>query len=325
MISLNKIRALDLSQVKSRNWLSHSVVNIANAYTKNIDFDINNEVYWLLKAISLIDLTTLAGDDTSSNVERLVLRALNPISKTTLQLLKDDFDIDVEGLGITTAAICVYPSRVRDAKNCFSRIRAALPIAAVATGFPSGQYPLETRLEEIRYAVKEGAQEIDIVINRSLVLDGDWQTMYNEVCQMREACGSAHLKTILAVGELETYKNIYIASMVCMMAGADFIKTSTGKETTINATLPVTYVMCCAIRDFQRMYNFKVGYKPAGGLKTFTDALKYLVLIKNVLGNEWLNSDLLRFGASSLLNSLDERLFTLASNRNPLSGELSSF
>uniref|UniRef100_A0A8C6KKD2 deoxyribose-phosphate aldolase n=1 Tax=Nothobranchius furzeri TaxID=105023 RepID=A0A8C6KKD2_NOTFU len=206
---------------------------------------------WLLKAVTCIDLTTLAGDDTPSNVHRLCLKAIQPVR---LDLLKN---MDMHDKGITTAAVCVYPSRVADAVRSLKAAHSDLPVASVATGFPAGQTPLETRLQEVRLAVRDGAAEIDVVINRTLALSGQWEAMYRELHQFREACGDAHMKTILATGELGTFTNIYKASIVSMMAGSDFIKTSTGKEP-VNATYPVAIVMARAIRDYYLSTGYKV-------------------------------------------------------------------
>ncbi|CAG5039920.1 unnamed protein product [Parnassius apollo] len=230
---------------------------------------------WLLKTISLIDLTTLSGEDTRSNVVRLCLKAAHPLSNAILKKLKLSDDNK-----ITTAAVCVYPTRVADAYDIIKKmgLTDTIKIASVATGFPSGLYPLESRLQEIKFAVENGATEIDVVLDRSLVLMGKWETLFNEVVQMRKACGKAHLKVILGIGELGSYENVYKASMVSMIAGADFIKTSTGKEA-VNATLPVGLVMCRAIRNFYLMTGVKVGLKPAGGIKTAKDAVNWLVLV----------------------------------------------
>ncbi|KAA3682200.1 deoxyribose-phosphate aldolase [Paragonimus westermani] len=268
------------------------------------------EIHWLLKATGLIDLTTLAGDDTLTNVHRLCCKAKYPLSRCIVTRLKEVHDWHVDNL--KTAAVCVYPSQVRTCNKVFRQLGVNdLPIAAVATGFPSGQYPLETRLKEITAAIEDGATEIDIVINRTLALQRNWKAVYDEVCAMREACDvRARLKTILAVGELGSYENVYAASMVCMLAGSDFIKTSTGKEA-VNATLPISLVMARAIQDFGDVYGAKVGFKPAGGLRTAKDAVDYLALILNYLGPEWVQPDLLRFGASSLLGNIETRLYQL--------------
>ncbi|XP_067945915.1 deoxyribose-phosphate aldolase-like [Watersipora subatra] len=258
---------------------------------------------WLLKAAACIDLTTLAGDDTSVNVQRLCYKAKNPIREDLVTAL------GVKHLQITCGAVCVYPSRVSEVVKSLKECGGLhIPIASVATGFPAGQTPLHTRLEEIRYAVKEGATEIDIVINRPYVLSGNWKAVYDEVRQMREACGEAHMKTILATGECGTMTNVYKASMVCMMAGADFIKTSTGKEG-VNAILPVGLVMVRAIREYYERTWVKVGFKPAGGIRTAKDACVWLSLMKEELGDAWLNPHFFRLGASSLLVDVERQLY----------------
>ncbi|KAK7503073.1 hypothetical protein BaRGS_00005699 [Batillaria attramentaria] len=257
---------------------------------------------WQLRAVTCIDLTTLAGDDTPTNVSRLCYKAAHPVRRDLLKAM------GMESAGITTGAVCVYPSRVADCKKAMSSLQAKINIASVATGFPTGQTPLKMRLAEIREAVQDGATEIDIVINRTMAIGGDWKGVYDEVRLMKEACGEAHMKTILATGELGSMVNVYRASMVCMMAGADFIKTSTGKEG-VNATLPVSLVMLRAIRDYYEWTKFKVGFKPAGGIRTAKDACTWLVLMKEELGDEWTKPDLFRIGASSLLGDIERQLF----------------
>lgn len=254
---------------------------------------------WLLKAITLIDLTTLAGDDTEQRVARLCHKALQPVRKDILQAL------GATDLPIQTGAVCVYHEMIPAAKHALGN--SGMPIAAVSTGFPAGLSPEHLRIEEIKESVAAGATEIDIVISRRYVLQGNWQALYNEIRAYREACGDAHLKTILATGELATFEQVYQASMVCMMAGADFIKTSTGKES-VNATVPVSLVMIRAIRDYFERTGQRVGFKPAGGLRTAKDALTWLMLVKEELGREWLEPDLLRFGASSLLTDIERQL-----------------
>ncbi|XP_014292534.1 deoxyribose-phosphate aldolase [Halyomorpha halys] len=271
----------------------------------------NYEAAWLLKTVSCIDLTTLASDDTFSNVSRLCMKAVHPISKPILCSFAENRE-EFEFLKkISVAAVCVYPSRVADAVKQLKLLDSPLPVASVATGFPSGQYPLTTRVDEVSFCVENGASEVDIVIDRSLVLSGRWSELHQEVHKMKEACGDAHLKAILAVGECGSPDNIYKASMACMMAGADFIKTSTGKEV-INANLPAGLVMCRAIRDFYRKTNTKVGLKPAGGVRTWSDAFPWLELVKKELGKEWLDPQLFRIGASGLLQDLERRLYRLA-------------
>jgi deoxyribose-phosphate aldolase len=252
---------------------------------------------WLLKAISCIDLTTLSGDDTAGRVARLCAKAKRPV--------RDDL-IDALGVeGLTVGAVCVYHEMIAPAVEALKG--SGIPIAAVSTGFPAGLTPFELRLEEIRRSVAAGASEIDIVISRRQVLTGDWQALYDEVKAYREACGDAHIKTILATGELGSLRNVGRASLVCMMAGADFIKTSTGKES-VNATLPVSLVMIRAIRDYYERTGVRVGYKPAGGISKAKDALVYLTLMKEELGDRWLQPDLFRFGASSLLGDIERQL-----------------
>ncbi|MCB1330765.1 MAG: deoxyribose-phosphate aldolase [Maritimibacter sp.] len=252
---------------------------------------------WLLKAISMIDLTTLAGDDTAGRVRRLCAKAAQPARADLLDAL---------GMpGLTTGAVCVYHEMVPTAVEALAG--TGIPVAAVSTGFPAGLSPYRLRIAEIGESVAAGAQEIDIVISRRHVLTGDWQALYDEVREMRAECGEAHMKTILATGELGSLRNVARASLVCMMAGADFIKTSTGKES-VNATLPVSLVMMRAIRDYQERTGVKVGYKPAGGISKAKDALVYLALLKEELGDAWLTPHLFRFGASSLLLDIERQL-----------------
>ena len=252
---------------------------------------------WLLKAISLIDLTTLSGDDTPGRVARLCAKARQPVAPWMLERL---------GMpGLTVGAVCVYHDMVAPAVAALSG--SGIPVAAVSTGFPAGLSPWHLRIAEIGESVRAGAAEIDIVISRRHVLTGNWQALYDEMREMRAACGDAHVKAILATGELQTLRNVARASLVCMMAGADFIKTSTGKEA-VNATLPVTLTMIRAIRDYQDRTGVKVGYKPAGGIAKAKDALLYLALIKDELGDDWLSPHLFRFGASSLLGDIERQL-----------------
>lgn len=252
---------------------------------------------WLLKAITCIDLTTLAGDDTEGRVKRLCAKARNPVRSDLLEAL------GIESL--QTGAVCVYPTMVPHAVKALEG--SGIPVASVATGFPAGLTPLPLRLAEITYAVEHGAKEIDIVITREHVLTGNWQALYDEIAQMREACGDAHLKAILATGDLQTLSNVYKASMVAMQAGSDFIKTSTGKEG-VNATLPVSLTMIRALRDFKDLTGQIVGFKPAGGLSQAKHALAWQILMKEELGNRWLENDLFRIGASSLLGDIERQL-----------------
>jgi deoxyribose-phosphate aldolase len=254
---------------------------------------------WLLKAVSCIDLTTLAGDDTAGKVRRLCAKARRPIRSDLAEAL------GVSDLDLTVGAVCVYPTMVPAAVEALQG--ANIPVASVATGFPAGLSPMRLRLEEIRYAVDAGAAEIDIVVTREHVLTGDWHALYEEVLQFRQACGDAHLKAILATGELGTLRNVYRASLVAMMAGADFIKTSTGKEAE-NATLPVSLTMVRAIREYLERTGYAIGFKPAGGIRTAKDALNWLILMKEELGREWLEPERFRFGASTLLTDIERQL-----------------
>jgi len=254
---------------------------------------------WLLRAITLIDLTTLSGDDTPGNVQRLCAKARHP--------LRDDLarSLGVDHLGIHVGAVCVYHSLVMTAVDALAG--SDIPVAAVSTGFPAGLSPIEQRVEEIRASVKAGAREIDIVITRGHVLTGNYEALYDEVRRFRDACGDAHMKAILATGELATLGNVARASIVAMQAGADFIKTSTGKEG-VNATLPFAVVMCRMIRDYFERTGYAVGFKPAGGIRSAKNALEYLYLMKEELGDRWLRADLFRFGASSLLTDIERQL-----------------
>lgn len=252
---------------------------------------------WLCRAISCIDLTTLSGDDTADRVRRLCAKAPQPVRADLLDALGMD--------GLTVGAVCVYHDMVATAVDALQGTN--IPVAAVSTGFPAGLSPFHLRVAEIGESVKAGAKEIDIVISRRLVLGGDWQALYDEMRTFRDACGDAHVKAILATGELGTLRNVARASLVCMMAGADFIKTSTGKES-VNATLPVSLVMIRAIRDYWQRTGYRVGYKPAGGISKAKDALVYLSLMKDELGDRWLQPDMFRFGASSLLGDIERQL-----------------
>ncbi len=254
---------------------------------------------WLLKAITLIDLTTLAGDDTAGRVRRLCAKALNPVRSDLLE------ELGVADLGITVGAVCVYHDMVPVAMQALKG--SGVPVAAVSTGFPAGLSPFATRVEEVVRSVSAGAAEIDVVISRRLALTHDWQGLYDELRSFREACGDSHMKVILATGELGSLRNVYRASLVAMMAGADFVKTSTGKES-VNATLPVSLTMVRSVREYYERTGQAVGFKPAGGLRTAKDALAWMILIREELGRRWLEPDLLRFGASSLLADIERQL-----------------
>ncbi len=254
---------------------------------------------WLVKAVSCIDLTTLSGQDTPGKVRRLCAKAKTPIS---LELQKA---LDIESLKITTGAVCVYHEMVATAVAALKG--TTIPVAAVSTGFPAGLSSFSTRLQEIKNSVAAGAKEIDIVITRGHVLNANWKALYDEIKAFKQACGEAHMKSIIATGELSSMNNVARASMVAMMAGSDFIKTSTGMEST-NASLPVSLVMVRMIRHYQSLTGYRVGFKPAGGISTAKDAINYLVLIKEELGDSWLNPEMFRFGASSLLGDIERQL-----------------
>jgi len=238
-------------------------------------------------ALSMIDLTTLEGKDSAGKVRALCHKAIHPHE-------------GVAGLP-HVAAVCVYPNMIPVAKRCVAG--SGVHIASVATGFPSGLFPLPLKLQDVRSAVEMGADEIDMVIDRGAFLSGQYKKVADEIGKVKEACGDAHLKVILETGELETYDNVRTASFIAMENGADFIKTSTGKVG-VNATLPVTLVMLEAIRDYWYETGKMIGMKPAGGIRTAKDALKYLVMIKETLGDVWLTPDYFRFGASTLANDL---------------------
>ena len=254
---------------------------------------------WLLKAVSCIDLTTLSGDDTTERVRRLCAKAKAPIRPDVLAAL------GMAERRLTTGAVCVYHRFVATAVEVLRDSR--VPVAAVSTGFPAGLVPHDVKLREIEASVHDGAAEIDIVITREHVLTGNWQALYDEMRDFRAACGAAHVKAILATGDLKTLRNVARASLVCMMGGADFIKTSTGKEG-VNATLLVTLVMLRMIRAYEERTGIKVGYKPAGGISTAKDVLNYQFLMKEELGRAWLEPELFRIGASSLLADIERQL-----------------
>ena len=261
---------------------------------------------WLLRAITLLDLTTLAGDDTPGTVRRLCAKARQPVRPDLLAAL------GVAHLPLRVAAVCVYPSLVPVAREALAG--SGIPVAAVAAGFPSGQMPRETRVREIEWAVAQGAEEIDVVIARALVLTGRWRELYEEVRAFREACGPAHLKVILATGELGTLRNVARAALIAMMAGADFVKTSTGKEA-VNATLPVGLAMVRAVRAYAERTGYRVGFKPAGGIRSAKSALDWMILVKEELGVEWLRPALFRLGASTLLTDIERQLEHHATGR----------
>ena len=286
-------------------WVRATTVNLsatqrrAQSLTTRRSIKKEWQAAWLLRAMTMIDLTTLAGDDTPGKVTRMCAKARQPLRQDIIDAL------DVNTMRLTVGAVCVYHQRVKDA---LAALRGSdIPVAAVSTGFPAGLSPFAQRIEEIHQSVEAGANEVDIVISREHVLRGDWQALYDEVCEMRRACGNAHIKTILATGELGTLWNVAKASKVCMMAGADFIKTSTGKEP-VNATLEVGLTMAREIRAYEQMTGHQIGFKPAGGIRSAKDALNWLILIKEELGDDWLSSQLFRFGASGLLTDIERQL-----------------
>ncbi|MFQ6016656.1 MAG: deoxyribose-phosphate aldolase [Kiloniellaceae bacterium] len=261
---------------------------------------------WLLRAVTCLDLTTLAGDETAGRIRRLCAKARHPVGTDLLA------GLGVERPKIQVAAVCTYHAFVAAAVE--SLAGSGIHVAAVSAGFPAGLSPFEQRVGEVRASVEAGADEIDVVITRAHVLSGDWPALYDEVAAFREACGAAHLKTILGTGDLATLRNIEKASLVCMMAGADFIKTSTGKEP-VNATLPVSLVMVRAIRQYWELTGNRVGFKPAGGIRTAKQALAWLILTKEELGDPWLGAGLFRFGASGLLGDIERQLEHFATGR----------
>ena len=258
-----------------------------------------NQAAWLLRAIACMDLTTLSGDDTADRVRRLCAKARNPLQRHLVE------GLGIEELHLTVGAVCVYHAFVETAVKALDG--SGIPVAAVSAGFPAGLSPLAERVDEIHRSVEAGAQEIDIVITRAHVFNGDWQALYDEVAAFKEASGPAHMKAILGTGDLMTLRNVARASWVAMMAGADFIKTSTGKES-VNATLPVSLTMVRCIRDYAERTGMAVGFKPAGGIRTAKQALDWLAMMKDELGRPWLGPSLFRFGASGMLGDIERQL-----------------
>ncbi len=298
--SRNPGTPLDLDWVMGAHVNKSAVERRIESLPKRRSIKKDWQAAWLLRAITCIDLTTLAGDDTPGRVKRLCAKARQPVRADMLARL------GLDGEKVTVGAVCVYPNRVHDAVEALRG--TDIPVASVATGFPAGQTPLPQRIGEIEQAIEAGAREVDVVISRYHVLTGDWRALYDELKQFREACGNAHMKTILATGDLGTLKQVYQASLVAMMAGSDFIKTSTGKET-VNATLEVSLVMTRAIREYLERYGYQIGFKPAGGIGTAKQAMAWQSLMKEELGDEWLMPNLFRIGASSLLTDLERQLY----------------
>ncbi len=306
---------LDVSLLKSIRVNRSAVERRTATMTQRRSIKKEWQAAWLLKAVACIDLTTLAGDDTPGNVARLCAKARNPIRMDLLQAL------GMEDANIQVAAVCVYHNMIKPALEALNG--SGIPVAAVSTGFPAGQITLDQKINEIELSVKAGAKEIDIVISRAHVLTSNWKALYDEVSLFRKSCGEAHMKAILETGDLATLTNTAKASVVCMMAGSDFIKTSTGKAS-VNATLPVSLVMTRAIREYHEATGIQVGFKPAGGIQKAMQALDWLILMKEELGDDWLSPHLFRFGASSLLSDIERQLehFTTgrysASYRHPM-------
>ena len=291
--------SLDLDWVEAVRVNRSAVERRCSTLVKRRSIKNEWQAAWLLKAVRCMDLTTLSSDDTPGRVQRLCSKALRPLKQELLD------DLGIRSLKITVGAVCVYHSLVETAVKVLQG--SGIPVAAVSTGFPHGLNPMPRRIEEIQDSVAAGAQEIDIVITRAHVFSGNWDALYQEIKSFREACGPAHLKTILGTGELGSLRNVAKASLVCMMAGADFIKTSTGKEP-VNATLPVSLTMLRMIRDYHQQTGHVVGFKPAGGIRTAKQALEWQILIKEELGREWLEPELFRFGASGLLTDIERQL-----------------
>ena len=291
--------ALDLDWVDAVQVNRSAVERRCSSLTKRRSIKKEWQAAWLLKAIRCMDLTTLSSDDTPDRVRRLCSKALRPLKQELIN------DLGITSLNLTVGAVCVYHALVETAAKALKG--SNIPVAAVSTGFPHGLSPLPRRIEEIRDSVSAGALEIDIVITRAHVFSGNWEALYQEIKSFREACGDSHLKTILGTGELGSLRNVAKASLVCMMAGADFIKTSTGKEPQ-NATLPVSLVMLRMIRDYHQKTGHKVGFKPAGGIRTAKQALEWQILMNEELGREWLEPELFRFGASGLLTDIERQL-----------------
>jgi deoxyribose-phosphate aldolase len=294
------------------HWLQHVRVN-TSAVERRTQSNVARrtvkkewQAAWLLRAISCMDLTTLSGDDTEERVRRLCAKARQPIQQELVDKL------GIQELGIKVAAVCVFHMFIETALHALEG--SSVRVAAVSTGFPTGLSPLAERVNEIRRSVEAGAHEIDVVITRAHVFAGHWQALYDEIAEFKQACGPAHMKVILGTGDLLTLRNVARASFVAMMAGADFIKTSTGKEPT-NATLPVSLVMVRAIREYAQQTGMAVGFKPAGGIRTAKQSIDWLALMKEELGDSWLRAEMFRFGASGLLGDIERQLEHNATGR----------
>ena len=297
---------LNLDRIQQVRVNTSAVERRAHTHTARRSVKKDWQAAWLLRAITCMDLTTLSGDDTDERVRRLCAKAKQPLQH---ELVKQ---LGIESLRIRVGAVCVYHRFVETARRALEGF--GVSVAAVSTGFPAGLSPMTERVAEIHRSVEAGAQEIDVVITRAFVFGGKWQELYDEVATFKQACGSAHMKVILGTGDLLTLRNVARASFTAMMAGADFIKTSTGKEPT-NATLPVGLVMTRAIREYAQETGMAVGFKPAGGIRTAKQSTEWLALMKEELGLRWMKADLFRFGASSLLNDIERQLAHHATGR----------
>jgi deoxyribose-phosphate aldolase len=297
---------LNLEWVREVRVNTSAVERRAQSHTARRTVKKEYQAAWLLRAITCMDLTTLSGDDTDERVRRLCAKGRHPIQPGLERML------GIESLQIKVAAICVYHTFVETALRALEG--SGVHVAAVSTGFPAGLSPLTERVAEIRRSVETGAHEIDVVITRAHVFAGHWQALYDEIAAFKQACGSAHMKVILGTGDLLTLRNVARASVVAMMAGADFIKTSTGKEAT-NATLPVGLVMTRAIREYAQQTGMAVGFKPAGGIRTAKQSIEWLSMIKEELGMSWMRAEMFRFGASGLLGDIERQLEHHATGR----------
>jgi deoxyribose-phosphate aldolase len=302
----NKGIPLDLNWIQEVRVNTSAVERRAASHVARRTVKKEWQAAWLLRAITCMDLTTLSGDDTEDRVRRLCAKAKQPIQRELVEKL------GIAELGIKVGAVCVYHTFIETALHALEG--SGIPVAAVSTGFPAGLSPLAERVAEIRRSVEAGAQEIDVVITRAHVFGGRWQALYDEVAAFKQACGPAHMKVILGTGDLMTFRNVARASFVAMMAGADFIKTSTGKES-VNATLPVSLVMVRAIREYAQQTGMAVGFKPAGGIRNAKQSLDWLAMMKEELGDSWLRAELFRFGASGLLGDIERQLDHYATGR----------
>jgi len=305
-LGANRGTSLNLDWVQSVRVNSSAVERRAATLVTRRTVKKDWQIAWLLRAITCMDLTTLSGDDTDERVKRLCAKAKQPIQQSIVKKL------GIEDLHIQVGAVCVYHLFVETARKALEGTK--IPVAAVSTGFPAGLNPFEERLAEIRRSVEAGAQEIDVVITRAHVFGAQWQRLFDEIVAFKDACGPAHLKVILGTGDISTLRNVARASLVAMMAGADFIKTSTGKES-INATLPVGLVMTRAIREYAMESGMAVGFKPAGGIRTAKQSVEWLSLMKEELGKSWMQAHLFRIGASSMLGDIERQLEFHATGR----------